>query len=234
MFKHMAEACACDRVRGLELAKSCYLLMTWQLKNGTEELSSIQYEPGSLNLRSDKYTGLDLELRRNSVNDAERLLGARLALDGGGEAEYAYRLDQAKVLAGKVVSLPFSRFDNEFIYRKRWISSVGYFLPITQFTNAQCDEIQKPIYNAMLPKMGFNRHFPRAVIFGPLKYQGKQLADYKKSVHEPPGAFRRVLEAGQGHMQPATYTDGSITAYHRLRQTLFGTLEHYLPLRGEV
>ena len=39
--------------------------------------------------------------------------------------------------------------------------------------------IQKPWYNSILPKMGFNRHFLMAVIFGPLKYQGKQLDDYK-------------------------------------------------------
>ena len=49
----------------------------------------------------------------------------------------------------------------------------------TQFTDEQCDEIQKHGYNSILPKMGFNRHFPRAVIFGPMKYQGKQLKDYK-------------------------------------------------------
>ena len=59
------------------------------------------------------------------------------------------------------------------------ISSIGYCLPITQFTDAQCDKIQQPGYNAILPKLGFNRHFPRAVIFGPAKYQGKQMIDYK-------------------------------------------------------
>ena len=57
--------------------------MTWKLKNGTEELRTIKDDPGSLNLRSEKYTGLAVELRRDSVQDAERLLGAHLALDGG-------------------------------------------------------------------------------------------------------------------------------------------------------
>ena len=70
--------------------------MTWKLKNGKEELSSIEDEPGSLNLRSDKYTGLDVKLRRNSVREAERLLGARLSLEGGDTVEYEYRLDQSK------------------------------------------------------------------------------------------------------------------------------------------
>ena len=63
--------------------------MTWKLQSGTEELSSTSDEPGNLNLRSGKYTGLEVDLRRNSVQDAERLLGVRLALDGGDDAEYS-------------------------------------------------------------------------------------------------------------------------------------------------
>ena len=108
--------------------------MTWKLKNGTEELSTIKDDPGSLNLRSDKYTGLDVELRRNSVQDAERLLGARLDLDGGDEAEFSFHLNQANALAGKVTSSHFSRYDAKVIYRERWTSSIGYCLTITQFT----------------------------------------------------------------------------------------------------
>ena len=108
----------------LELTNSCYSLMTWKLQNGTEELSSTSDEPGNLNLRSGKYTGLEVDLRRNSVQDAERLLGVRLALDGGDDAEYSYRLDQTKALAGKLITSPFTRYDAEVIYRKRWISSI--------------------------------------------------------------------------------------------------------------
>ena len=102
---------------------------------------------------------MEVELRRNSVHEAERILGARLALDGGDESEFTYRLDQATALAGKIISSPFSRYDIEVIYNQRWISSVGYCLPVTQFTDAQCDKMQQPAYNAFLPKMGFNRHF---------------------------------------------------------------------------
>lgn len=52
--------------------------MAWKFKNGSEELSTLKDEPGTLNLRSDKYTGLELELRRDSVSDAERLLGGSI------------------------------------------------------------------------------------------------------------------------------------------------------------
>ena len=115
-----------------------------EIKKGTEGLSTIKDELGSLNLWSDKYTGLDVEVRRNSVQDVERLLGACLALDEEDEAEFSFRLEQAKTFAGKVASSPFSKYDAEVIYRKRWISSFGYCLPITQFTVNKCDKIQQP------------------------------------------------------------------------------------------
>ena len=111
---------------GLKLTKSCFSLMTWKNKGGTEELSTNADEPGALCLRSDKYPGMEVELRRNSVHDVETILGARLALDGGDEAEFSYRLDQATALAGKIISSPFSRYDTEVIYNQRWISSVGH------------------------------------------------------------------------------------------------------------
>ena len=102
-----------------------------------------------------------------------------LSLDGGDETEYEYILDQLKAMACKIITSPFSRYDAEVIYRERWIASIGYCLHITQFIAIQCDNIQKSGYNSILPKMGLNRHFPRDVIFGPLKFQGKQLTDYK-------------------------------------------------------
>ena len=132
-----------------------------------------------LSLQSGKYKGMTVTLRRNEVGTAERQLGVRLAMSGHDDDEYAYRLEQFKTLAGKNHSSPFSRLDAETIYRERWLSSVGYCLPITQFDVKQCKAIQSPFLNAILPKMGFNRHFPRAVVFGPKCYQGKGLDDYE-------------------------------------------------------
>ena len=99
-------------------------------------------------------------------------------MDGNDNEEYEYRLEQSKILAGKVITSPFNRTDAEIIYRERWLASVGYCLPVTQFSAKQSKVIQSPFFNATLPKMGFNRHFPRAVIFGPSKFQGKQLDEY--------------------------------------------------------
>ena len=140
----------------LELIKSSYALMAWKLKKGKEEMTTIEESPGTLSLRSEKYKGMTVKLRRNEVVTAERQLGVRLAMSGHDDDEYIYRLEQSKTLAGKIHSSPFSRNAAEIIYRESWLSSVGYYLPITQFDAKQCKTIQSPFFNAILPNMGFN------------------------------------------------------------------------------
>ena len=78
---------------GLELSKSCYAMMTWQLQYITEKICKIKEAEGSLTLRSDKYTGMEVELRRNKVNEAERLLEVTLDTEGDDATEYLLCLD---------------------------------------------------------------------------------------------------------------------------------------------
>ena len=86
----------------LTLDKSSFAIMAWKIAAGTEKLCTIKDTPGSVNLRSEKYTGHEIYLKRIEVHTAERQLGVRLATDGNDTAEYTHRLQQSKLLAGKV------------------------------------------------------------------------------------------------------------------------------------
>ena len=99
----------------LELSKCCFSLMTWKLHKGTEVLCTINEAPGSLLSQSEKYTGLTVDIKRQEVTTGERILGVRLALEGGGTDEYNFRLQQAKTLAGKIGNSPLTRWDAETI-----------------------------------------------------------------------------------------------------------------------
>ena len=152
-------------------------MITWKEAKGKEILCQIEDSPAGLSIQSVRYPGLEVKMQRNEVSKGERILGVRLSLDGNDEAEFQYRKQQAYDLAGKIRSSPFTRQDAEVIYRERWIPSIGYCLPITQFSSSQCHKIQSSFYQALLPRMGFNRHIPKAVRFGPKKFNGKGLVD---------------------------------------------------------
>ena len=53
--------------------------------------------------------------------------------------------------------------------------AIKYALQLTRFAPSQCHhELQKPVVNSLLPKMGFNRKMPRAVVFGPRALGGSE------------------------------------------------------------
>jgi hypothetical protein len=60
--------------------------------------------------------------------------------------------------------------------------SLGYGTPTTTHTQQECYDIQKPVVNAILPKMGVSRKSPRGVIFGTAEVGGlglEHIADYQ-------------------------------------------------------
>jgi hypothetical protein len=50
--------------------------------------------------------------------------------------------------------------------------SLGYGTPATTLSMKDCEEIQRPVVNAILPKMGIARTAPRAAVFGTAQYGG--------------------------------------------------------------
>ena len=72
-----------------------------------------------------------------------------------------------------------TRYDAFLIYQVRYKPALSYPLHHTIFTHPQCNTSQSPFINTILPKIGFNRHMPRVVIFGPSHLGGAALADGK-------------------------------------------------------
>ena len=56
---------------------------------------------------------------------------------------------------------------------------IRYPLAMTQFSPEKCHEIQKPVINVILQKIGLNRNMRRSVIYGPLSLGGRELMDVR-------------------------------------------------------
>jgi hypothetical protein len=53
-----------------------------------------------------------------------------------------------------------------------WLPSITFGMSCTTMTHSQLDSIQRPMINAILPKMGYSSKTSRHVVFGPHKYLG--------------------------------------------------------------
>jgi hypothetical protein len=64
------------------------------------------------------------------------------------------------------------RGESGMAYSAFYMPSMGYGTPATTLSKKECEEIQRSIVNAILPKMGIARTAPRAAVFGTAQYGG--------------------------------------------------------------
>ena len=82
------------------------------------------------------------------------------------ETETIYRKEQSQKMADKIKEAHLTRDEALVLYSKIWIPQIQYALPITTFTETQAKQIHSPMLHATLPKLGFNRCTPRALVHG--------------------------------------------------------------------
>ena len=75
-------------------------------------------------------------------------------------------------MAAKIHKAKFSRVCGEKVYNTIWIPRLRYVAPVVCFTKSQCSKIDKKVVRQCLGAVGFNRNFPRAVVFGPQRLGG--------------------------------------------------------------
>ena len=116
-------------------------------------------------------------IRQQDISEGVRLLGIKAAANGTYTQEYQVRLDKSRDLAGKLQAAPLNTALSWQVYYCRWKPAITYCLPITTFSAKECKKIQSPFYTALLPKLGINRHMPRALLHGPPQVAGLGLVN---------------------------------------------------------
>ena len=138
--------------------------------NGNWKFASVNKTPASISVKdSDGQTKV---LQRLSSNEARRTLGVRLAPDGNNESEFEELKDKACLWADAVRSGHLPRRLVWESLNTTVLRSIQYSLPSTTLSFDQCRTIMSKLLSAALPCSGIVRTIPRALVYGPLKYQG--------------------------------------------------------------
>ena len=147
-------------------------------KSGRAALMTTEEAPGTV-IIEDATNGYKqrVELKRLEVNESERQLGVIIPIDGTFTQEYKRRHQQSQHLGRQLYRSPLSHYESTLVYKLYYIPKMRYPLSITTFSQKQCNAIQSQFYRHCLPKMGINRHTPKALLFGPTSYGGFQLHD---------------------------------------------------------
>jgi hypothetical protein len=58
------------------------------------------------------------------------------------------------------------------VYHNYYLPQVMYAMNTANFSQIQCESIQSPVINSILPLLGFNRHTSRSLVFAPSDFGG--------------------------------------------------------------
>ena len=106
---------------------------------------------------------------------ARRTLGIRIAPDGNQQQQKQHMFDTAVAWGDSIRTGHLSRHDAWLALQSTILRFLDFPLPVTSLTKWDCNAIMSPILQTALPASGVARNFPRAVVHGPLRYQGLQV-----------------------------------------------------------
>jgi hypothetical protein len=82
---------------------------------------------------------------------------------------------KAKEYREAIISSTLNREEGLLAYNSYYMTSLSYGTSTTSVDIKECEEIQRHVVNAILPKIGINRNTARSVVFGTSKYGGLDL-----------------------------------------------------------
>jgi hypothetical protein len=111
-------------------------------------------------------------VKRKAPEEGHRTLGFQIPGDGKCTAQKNAMKEKAILFGEAISSSTMWRVDSGMAYNAFYMPSMGYGTPVTKLTKKDCEEIQIPVVNVILPNMGIDRSTPRAVVFGTSQFGG--------------------------------------------------------------
>jgi hypothetical protein len=103
-------------------------------------------------------------VKRKAPEEGHRTLGFQISGDGKCTAKKKAMKEKAILFGEAIKSSTMWRGESGMAYTSFYMPSLGDGTTATTLTKKDCEEIQEPVVNAILPKMGIARSAPRAVV----------------------------------------------------------------------
>jgi hypothetical protein len=156
----------------LELTKCFFYLMYWKFDDdGLPSLTKKADLPHKLML----YQGNDreqTEIEQKDCSEPHKTLGVMKSPDRSQKGELKRLKKKCDAHAAAILSNSVTSSDATLAYRVYHLTSVGYSLGTTYIPQADFKKIQGKVISAFLAASGYNRHFPRALVFAPHHHGG--------------------------------------------------------------
>jgi hypothetical protein len=138
--------------------------------NGSWRYCSIADCPGDISMRD--HAGDRVMLERVEVSAARKSLGMLISGDCSWKAEEARLLRASVLWKSHVQAGHLSSSDAWYALNHTIMKAVECRMMATYLSKVQCEKIMRPFLNAGLSASGVVCSMPRAIVWGPTRYQG--------------------------------------------------------------
>jgi hypothetical protein len=154
--------------------KCVWYLIAHRWKNGLPSLLRKRESHHGVEITSNA-TGHTLGIKRKAATQGHRTLGFHLTGDRTSSAHKKIMKCKSKEYSKAIIISTLNRGEGLLAYNSYYMASLSYGTAAKSLDIKECEEIQRPVVNAMLPKMGINRNTSRSVVFRTSKYGGLDL-----------------------------------------------------------
>jgi hypothetical protein len=116
-----------------------------------------------------------IPISQKDTTESHTTLGVRLAPTGDDSDQVKHLRTTSDRMAALVASSKLSKIESLLAYRMNWTPSISYSLGTSTMSPTDLAAIQSAATSSFLNKLGINRNFPRAVVFGPKALGGLEL-----------------------------------------------------------
>jgi hypothetical protein len=81
-------------------------------------------------------------------------------------------MDKIRLYSEAVDSSKLWKSETSLAYNAFYMKNIGYGTPAISLSYQECDNMQEPVVNSLLPKMGINRKAARSVVFRTYQHGG--------------------------------------------------------------
>ena len=154
----------------LALHKCLYYIITWQWHHG--HASTVPPSNISPKITLDDHTNSQVPIQHIDSNTAHRTLGQMKTPTGDQMAQIEFLSKQSTTWLSAIQEASLTRAEAQAAYETIWFPSLSYGLGTSNISYKDLDRIQRPVTSHILTKLGYNCHFPRAVVYGSPRFGG--------------------------------------------------------------
>jgi hypothetical protein len=154
------------QVTGGDLApeKCMWYLISHRWKDGKPRLLQKHSSHRRIKI-APRSTNTESVVKRKAPNEVHCTLRFFMTGYGTCTAHKKVMTEKASLYATPIQHSSVWKGESGLAYNSFYLPSIGYGTPATTLTQQECYKIQKPVVNAIFPKMGINRKSHRSVVF---------------------------------------------------------------------